>query len=157
MPLAIGALKASPGLPGAGANTAAPSGAAAAQLWATAVGAWAAGIVPASVGVAAAQSALQATLAGLFGTPRSTAGEIATLAGALESAHVAFATAVGLGMAGYTPVPPPGPIGFLAILTAGPRDSSQEAADEIADALDAWMRTGTATLIAPPNTVTPWS
>lgn len=157
MPLVIAALKAAPGLPGAGANTAAPSGAAAAQLWATAVGAWAVGIVPPSTGVAAAQTALQATLAGLFGTPRSTPAEISTLAGALESAHLTFATAVGLGMAGYTPVPPPGPIGFLAILTASPRDSSQEAADAIADALDAWMRTGTATLIAPPNTVTPWS
>lgn len=157
MPLNLAALQGSPGLPGAGTNTEASSGAQAALVWATAVGAWATAILPASAAVAAAQSALQAALAGLFATPRSSAPEVATLAAGMETAHLTFATAVGLGMAGYAPTPPIGPVGFIDILTSDPRDDSQDAADEIADALDGWMKTGIGTLIAPPFTVVAWS
>lgn len=157
MPLLISALKSSPGLPGAGLNTDSPDAATTAATWAAAVGDWAAAIVPPSTTVAAAQSALQATLAGLFATARSEPAEVTSLAASLESAHMTFATTVGGGMAGYTPVPPTGLVGFEDILKADPRDSSQDAADEIADALDAWMKTGVSTLVAPPNTVVNWS
>lgn len=157
MPLLIAAMKASPGLPGAGANGPLENAAQVAQVWAAAVGAWAAGIVPPSSTVSAAQATLEGTLAGLLATPHASGAEVASLASSLEAAHLAFATAVGGGMAGYTPVPPVAPAGFLAILTASPRDTSQEAADEISDALDSWMRTGVSTLIAPPFTVVPWS
>lgn len=156
MPLNIAALMTSPGLPGAGSNGALATPALVAQVWAAAVGAWATGIVPPSATVAAAQAALQSTLAGLFATDHPQAA-LSTLAASLESAHLTFATAVGGGMAGYAPVPPVAPIGFLAILTSPARNTSQLAADAIADALDVWMRTGIATLVAPPFTVVPWS
>ncbi len=157
MPLLVASLKASPGLPGAGSNGNLPNAAAVAATWAAAVGAWAAGIAPPSATVSAAQTALQSTLAGLFATQRATAPEVVALAASLESAHLTFATAVGLGMAGYAPVPPVGPVGFADILSASSRDTSQLAADDIADALDLWMKTGVATLIAPPFTVLTWS
>lgn len=156
MPLDITKLKSSPGLPGAGDNGPAASGDEVASLWAAAVGAWAAAIVPASTTVAAAQTALETALASLFSTPRGTA-DLAALATSLESAHLAFANTVGGGMTGYTFVPPPGQVGFSVIITDPPRDSSQEAADDIADALDMWMKTGVSTLIASPFTVVPWS
>lgn len=158
MPLLIAALKASPGLPGAGSNTNGANAAAVAATWANAVGAWAAAIIPASTTVAAAKTTLQGTLTTIFSTPHSTA-QLAALASSLEAAHLTFATAVGVGMAGagFAPTPPVGPIGFSGILTADPRDTSQEAADEIADALDAWMKTGIGTMIATPFTVVAWS
>lgn len=157
MPLNIAALKSSPGLPGAGSNGNLPNAAAVAATWAAAVGAWATGIVPPSTTVSAAQTALQSTLAGLFATQRSSPAQVTALAASLESAHLTFATSVGGGMAGYAPVPPAGPVGFSNILSAANRANSQLAADAIADALDAWMRTGVSTLIATPFTVVPWS
>lgn len=158
MPLLITALTASPGLPGAGTNGPLDDGAAVATKWAAAVGAWASAIVPASTAVTAAKTALEGTLTTLFSTPHSTE-QLAALAASLEAAHLTFATAVGVGMAaaGYAPTPPTGSVGFAGILTADPRDSSQDAADDIADALDTWMKTGIGTLIATPFTVVPWS
>jgi hypothetical protein len=135
------------------------TGAAVAQKWATAVGAWAAAIVPASTTVAAAKTVLQATLTTLFSTPHSTT-ELTAFASSLEAAHLTFATAVGLGMAGagFTSTPPTGEVGFSGLLTSDPRDTSQDAADDIADALDTWMKGGLGTPIAPPNTpVVNWS
>jgi hypothetical protein len=157
MPLLITALTSAPGLPGAGSNADLPNGNVVAQVWAAAVGAWAVGIIPPSAAVAAAQTALQSTLEGLFSTPRSQPAEVAALANAMNAAHLVFATTVGTGMVGFVPVPPVSPLNFAAILQASPRDDSQLAANEIANMLDAWMRTGISTMIAPPNTPVPWS
>ena len=45
----------------------------------------------------------------------------------------------------------------FALLFAKPKPSTRQAGvDAVASALDAWMRTGSAALVAPPNTVQPW-
>lgn len=126
-----------------------PTAAECAQGWADAVADWASGIVPASAAVASAAAALASALASAFEAPSAVPG--------LESAFAAFAGAVGLGMAGYTPVPPPAPVGFAAQFSGPHPPTHAAAAQAIAGLIDTWMRTGTATLIAPPNTVMPWT
>lgn len=122
---------------------------AAGQAWADAVQAYASGIVPPSAQVAAAASALSGALA--------TAFQAENAAGPMEAAFAAFVATVGVGMApAYTATPPAGAIGFAAIF-ASTKNTHSQAADEIANAIDAWMKTGTATLATPPNTVVPWS
>lgn len=120
-----------------------------AQGWADAVGAYASGIVPTSTTVEAAQAALAGALASAFAQPSAIP--------ALELAFAAFAASVGLGMAGYTPVPPPAPVGFAAQFSGPHPPTHAAAAQAIAGLIDTWMRTGTAILIAPPNTVMPWT
>jgi len=128
-----------------------PDAAACAQAWGNAMGAYASAVIPASTTVAAAASALSAALAGPFGAPNA--------APAMESAFAQFALTVGGGMAaaGFAAVPPPAPVGF-APLFAGPKPASHaDAAQSIAGQIDTWMKTGTATLVAPPNTLVPWT
>lgn len=151
MPLLLSALKTSPGLPGAGGADYPATRIACAQAWADAAQAWAAGIVPASTAVTAAAASLATALNSAFGGASS-----AAVASAMESAFLAFATAIGVGMAGYTPVPPPGPIGFSTLFATN-ASTRQAGVDKVADALDTWMRTGSSTLIAPPNTVVDWT
>jgi len=125
-----------------------PSAGGCAQGWADAVQSWCSSIVPASTAVASAAATLQGALAGAL------AGIDA--AAALESAFSAFAGTVGLGMAGYTPTPPPGPVGFASQF-AGPKPATHaDAAGAIASLIDAWMRTGSSVLIAT-GVVVPWS
>jgi hypothetical protein len=120
-----------------------------AQAWADAAEAWASGIVPPSTTVSASKAALAASLASAFATPAA--------APLMETAFLTFATAVGLGMAGYAPVPPPAPIGLPAQF-AGPKPPTHaDAAQQIGSLIDTWMKTGTATLLVPPFTVVPWS
>jgi hypothetical protein len=126
-----------------------PTAAECALAWADAAEAWASGIVPPSTTVSASKAALAASLAGAFATPAA--------APLMETAFLTFATAVGLGMAGYAPVPPVAPIGF-APQFAGPKPETHvEAAQQLASLLDDWMKTGTATLLVPPFTVLLWS
>jgi len=120
-----------------------------AQAWADAVQSWASGILPASTTVSAAAAALSGALASAFSSPAAIPG--------LEAAFATFAGSVGLGMAGYVPVPPPSPVGFAAQFGGPHPPTHAAAAQAIAGLLDAWMRTGTGTLVAPPNTVIPWS
>jgi hypothetical protein len=76
----------------------------------------------------------------------------------MESAFTAFAAAVGLGMAGWTPVPPPGPVGFAGQFAQDPPPATHAAAaGVIADLIDAWFTSGSATLNVPPFTVANWS
>jgi hypothetical protein len=146
MPLAAPALKSQ--LSSAFANPP-PSHAACAQAWASAVQAYASGIVPPSTTVAAAAAVLAGSLA--------TAFQSSNAAPAMESAFAKFAGAVGLGMAGYVPTPPPGQVGFAAQFS-GPKPATHAAAGEaIGGLIDMWMRTGLSTLAAPPGTVVPWS
>lgn len=125
--------------------------AAAAASWATAVGGYAASVFPASTTVAAAKGALETALNAAFGK--------ALAAPDMEIAFTAFGTLVGGGMtgAGFAGVGPVAEVGFATFFAAGPRDSAEAAANALAALIQAWMITGTATLIAPPNTVVPWS
>lgn len=119
------------------------------QAWADAVGAYAASITPPSTSVQAAATSLAQGLGAAFALPSGTA--------AMESAFASFAAAVGLGMAGYVPTPPPGPVGFLAAFSQAIPKTHEEAADRMAGLIHGWMTTGLATLAVPPGTVVPWS
>lgn len=153
MPLNPAALTSSPGLPGAAGADYPTTRAECAQAWAAAVGDWAAAIVPASTTVSAAQSTLEAALLGAFGGP-----DAATVATAMDAAFLAFATTLAGGMAGagFAGVPPPAPVGFAALF-ATPAATRVDGVAKVATRLQAWMITGTATLIAPPNTPIIWS
>jgi hypothetical protein len=146
MPLNLGALTG--GLQSTFASPPADAAGCAAQ-WADAAEAWASSLVPASTTVTSAAAVLEGQLASAFGSPNAIPG--------MESAFAAFGVAVGLGMAGFTPVPPAGPVGFASIFGGPAPETHAQAASAVAGALDAWMKTGSATLIAPPFTVVPWS
>lgn len=57
----------------------------------------------------------------------------------------------------FTGVPPISPIGWASLLAQPYSGTPAEAAAKIAAAIHAWLTTGTATLVAPPNTLVPWS
>jgi hypothetical protein len=133
-------------------NFAAPAADAAGcgQQWADAVEAYASAVVPPSLSVSAAAATLASSLASAFSAPSAIPG--------MESAFTAFGSAVASGMAPtFTGTPPGGPVGFASIFGSALPETHGEAASNIASAIHAWMLTGTATLVAPPNTVTPWS
>lgn len=122
------------------------------QQWADAVKEYAAGIVPPvpMPALEAAAAALAGALGGAFSNPSAIAG--------MESAFSAFGASVALGMAPtFAGVPPAGPVGFAAQFGGAAPETHNEAASAIASRIDTWMKTGSATLVAPPNTVTPWS
>lgn len=146
MPLALPALQS--GIENVAANPPATA-AGCAQAWADAVQAYAGGIVPPSATVAAAAAALAGALTAAFQSPAAAPG--------MESAFAAFAASVGGGMAGFAPVPPPAPVGFASQFSGPAPPSHSAAASAIAGLIDTWLRTGSATLIAPPNTLVPWS
>jgi hypothetical protein len=146
MPLVLSAL--SSGLQSVFANPPATA-AACANGWASAVSSWASAIIPASTTVSSAVSTLRGALASAFASPND--------ASALESAFAAFAVAVGGGMVGYVPTTPPAPVGFATQFSGPKPATAAAAASAIASLIDAWMRTGIGTLVAPPNTPVPWS
>jgi hypothetical protein len=118
-----------------------------AAAWADAMKAYASDVVPPSTTVEAAAATLEGALPAAFkGAPAT-----------METAFAAFALTVAGGMAPtFTGVPPAGPVGFAALLAAVVTDRSAAAA-AFAAKIDTWFRTGTATLVAPPNTVSTWS
>ncbi len=120
-----------------------------AQAWADAVQSYAAGIVPPSATVAAAAAALAGALTAAFGAPDAAPG--------MESAFAAFAASLGGGMAGHVPTPPAGQVGFASQFSGPAPATHSAAAAAIAGRIDTWLRTGLSTLVAPPNTVIPWS
>jgi hypothetical protein len=147
MPLALPALQ--NGIQSVAANPPATV-AQCAQAWADAVQSYAAGVVPASTTVAAAAATLSGALASAFSSPAA--------APAMDAAFAAFGATVGVGMAaaGFAAVPPAAPVGFGPQF-AGPKpETHAEAAQQIAALIDTWMKTGSATLVAPPNTVLTW-
>lgn len=120
-----------------------------ADAWGQALQGYAAGVVPPSTTVPAAASTLTAALAAAFATP--------VAAPAVDAAFTAFAASVGLGMApAFAAIPPPAPLG-IATLLAAPAPSHAAAAAAFASLIDTWCHTGTATLVAPPFTVVPWT
>ena len=117
-----------------------------AAQWASAMVAYATPIVPPSAAVAGAQGALQSALSGM--------SEPDALVGKLQAALTAFAGTVGGGMAPFVPTPPPVPCP-LAFLQSLQTLSPDEAASQIATAIDTWMKTGIAT--SPAGVATSWS
>lgn len=123
------------------------------QQWADAVKAYAAAIVPPVTAPAleSAAAALAGALGGAFASPSAIGG--------MESAFAAFGAALALGMAPtFTGVPPAGAVGFASQFGGAAPETHGAAAGAIAGRIDAWLRTGTATLTASPNTPVPaWS
>ena len=149
MPLNVAAL--SNGLASCFASPAADA-AGCGQQWADAVKDYAVGIVPPvpAPALEAAATALAGALGGAFSNPSAIP--------AMEQGFAAFGAAMALGMApAFAGVPPAGPVGFAAQFGGSPPQTHGEAAGAIAGRIQAWMQTGSATLVAPPNTVTPWS
>lgn len=121
------------------------------QAWAAAVGKYASGVVPSSTTVSAAQSALAGALTAAF-VPNGGAAPL------METAFAAFAVTVAGGMAPlFTGVPPAAPVGFAAQFAGPMPETPADAGSQIGSLIDKWMKTGKAALVAPPNTVTPWS
>lgn len=126
-----------------------PTAGACAQAWGDALGEYSAAIVPPSPAVAAAASTFAAALAAAFATPNAPP--------AVEAAFVTFAASVGAGMLpAFAAVPPPGALGIANLLLA-PAPTHAAAAAAFATLIDTWFRTGTASLVAPPNTVVNWT
>jgi hypothetical protein len=120
------------------------------QQWADAMKLYAADLVPPSTKLEDAATALAGALAGAFASPSAIAP--------METAFAAFGATLALGQAPlFTGTPPGVPVGFVAQF-AGPAPATHgAAASAIAARIHAWMQTGTVTLVAPPNTVTPWA
>lgn len=118
----------------------------AAVEWADVVEIYAVGVVPplAPGVMAAAKAALTAALTTAFASTSA-----AATATAMETAFLTFSTTMATGMApAFIGVPPPAPVGFLALLSAN-KDSRADFAADWEAAIDAWMRTGLAQLVAP--------
>lgn len=148
MPLLLTALTTSPGIPGAGGADYPATRLACAQAWADAAQAWAAGIVPPSLTVATAAATLATALDAAFASTAAAA--------AMESAFLAFATTVGTGIVGYFSIPPPAPIGFATLFLSS-ESTRQGGVDKVANALDAWMRTGVSYQLSIPFAVVTWT
>ena len=123
----------------------------AADLWANAVFEYSKGVIQPSTTASTAKSAMQATLLG------------AVLPGAwaaiFPTALTSYAATLGLGMAGYTSVPPVfTPAEFQPVWAIGFAGGTSEAViDALVQVIDTKFKTGVWTLIAPPNTTGPWS
>lgn len=123
------------------------------EAWANAVKAYCSAVVPPVLtpAIESAASALAGALGGAFSSPSAI--------GSMESAFAAFGAALALGMAPtFAGVPPAGPVGFASQFGGPAPTTHGAAASAIAGRIDSWMRTGSATLVAPPNTPIPaWS
>ena len=147
MPIVKAALN--QGLPAAEEAAYPDSYASAAQAWASAVQSWASGVTPPSATAAAAVNTLRSALEAAFAS-----GEAAS---PMDSAFLAFAAQLGAGMApAYVATPPTSPPGFASVFAQPAPSTRAEGIERIASLLDTWLRTGTAMLAAPPNTVVPW-
>jgi hypothetical protein len=127
--------------------------AAASLSWANAVQTGVTAIVPASTTVAAATTALRTALTAAFNHYTSPYA-----APHMETAFAAFAVTLGGGMAGagFTATPPADEVGFATLFNKT-YATHAAAAQAVSDALVTWLKTGTATLSAPPGTVVNWS
>lgn len=121
-----------------------------AQQWADAAQAYAAAVVPPSLAVGAAASALAGALATAFAAADACPG--------MESAFAQFAASIAAGMLPtYTGTPPAGQVGFASHFASAAPETHAQAAGDIASLIDVWMKTGTAVLVAPPNTPLTWT
>jgi len=125
------------------------SHASAAEGWGDAIVNYSLAVVPPSTTVAGGLAALVGAFATAFDSDDGAPG--------MEAAMAAFGLTVAGGMLPLnTGVAPPGSVGFAALFS-GTTDDTDQAADDMASAIDTWMKTGTATLVAPPNTLVNWS
>lgn len=109
-----------------------------AKLWANAVQSYAATITPPSVTAPAAGAVLATQLASAFSLPAA--------ASAMDAAMTTFAATLGSGMLpGFVAVPPPVPVGFALLFAEPYPTTAAEFGQRVGSAIDAWMRTGTAT------------
>jgi hypothetical protein len=126
-----------------------PTAAACAQAWADAIVDYTTGVIPASTTVSGGKATLTSSLQAAFSSPDAAPG--------VDAAVLAFATTVAGGMAPtFTGTPPSAPLGIMSLLLLK-RETHAEAAAAFASHIDTWMKTGTATLVAPPNTVVTWT
>lgn len=116
--------------------------------WGDAVQSYASSIVPASTTVTAASTTLKTTLATTFQNNDSP-----SMLTTLEANFLTWATTIGGGMAGFTPTPPPGSIGFSSLSDAS---SHSIGATNFANKIDTWMKTGTAYTL-PSGPLVNWS
>lgn len=120
------------------------------EKWADAIASGFSGLVPSSTTVSTAKTVLQTALTAAF---QDLNGGCITK---MEAAMAAFGATVATGMLPtYTGVPPAGPVGFASVFTSPVNNNSWCA--QVATKIQQWVTTGTATLVAPPNTVIPWS
>lgn len=133
-----------------GSNSGFPAnGPDAANKWADVADALLQAVIPPSTTAAAGKAAF----IGVLSAVDSNAPVGAAL---LEAAFLAYAAALGGGMAPlYTGAPPPAPIG-LAGLFASTSDDADMVATSMAGMLVGWAHTGIATMILPPFTVMTW-
>lgn len=120
------------------------------ERWANALDAYASAVTPPSTTPSAAKVASERIFA--------TASPIlANAAIVLPQAFLAYATILAGGMSGYTGVPPAGVLDLSTVFAIGlGGGSGSDCAAEMANKVDIWFKTGTATLIVPPNTVLNW-
>jgi hypothetical protein len=125
-----------------------------AAAWAAAIVSYFSAVVPASTTVAATQATLTTALAGAFTQP--TPGMVFNQ---MESALLAAALTIGGGMTGvgFAGVAPAGLVGFAQVFAAPYAETHAAAAQKIADAIDTWAKTGTATMTSPPATTVTWT
>jgi len=125
-----------------------------AKAWADAVGAYVTALTPppTPVSITAATAALETALLSAFGTDAAAAP--------MEAAFTSLAAALGTGMAGmvppFTATPPPGPVGFATLFSPPFPTTHSAAAQAIADAIHAWITTGTA-VPATGGAAVPWA
>lgn len=132
--MAIQSLSESP--PGAGSPDPVPMQA---NAWGDAIGAYFAAVAPPSATVAAATATIKGALASAFGTPGGAGA-------AMEGAFSAFAATVAAGMApAFVAVPPVAPVGFATFFARDPDGDFAQSASDLADLVDTWAKTGTAT------------
>lgn len=122
-----------------------------ATAWADAVRAYVSALTPppTPASITAAIAAFETALLSAFGTTAAAAP--------MESAFTALGAALGTGMApAFTATPPPGPVGFATLFIPPFPTTHSAAAQGIADAIHAWITTGTA-VPAAGGAAVPWS
>lgn len=122
-----------------------------AQAWGDLMESYSVGVIPPCTTVSAAASALTAELTSTV-FPNSASASMIPL---LETAFANFALVIAGGMAPtYIALPPAGLVGFASLTTAS---SHLVGAINFFILIDAWMKTGTATLAVPPFTAVTWT
>jgi hypothetical protein len=125
-----------------------------ADQWAAAVYDYSMLVVPISTTAAVARDVLAASLTASF----TASVDVTTTANSMENAFTAYATTLAAGMLpAYAGVAPTGGVGFADIFSAAPSAVVDLAVAAFTTKIDLWFKLGTATLIAPPNTVVGWT
>lgn len=120
-----------------------------ADKWSAAAGGYVASIFPVSTTVSVAQEAFKSRMLGIENTGRVT----------IQLAFTDMAVQIALGMtaAGYTGTPPVTPLNLEPAWLIGELGgSAADVLDMAITLIDVWIKTGTAILIAPPNTPVLW-